>query len=255
MITASVAYGNAIRDLDRTLTAVSRDPQVARETAHYLDNIGNVKSIDDFMGNRRLLRYALTAHGLSDLNYATAFIRKLLEGGVDDSQALANRLSDQRYRDFVTTFNFSRYGTGTTAFDRTQKGTTDLYTRQILEQNTGSLNEGARMALYFQRKAATIASPLNVLADAALLKVVQTAAGLPVFMSNLSLDAQIELIASKVDVADFKDPDKLQKFLTRFTVLWDVNNPSTTPSTGFAFSTSGFSPEILTAIQRTKNRL
>ncbi len=80
-----------------------------------------MKSVDDLINDKRLLRFALTAFGMSDLNYATAFVRRLLEGGVDDTQALANRLSDQRYRDFVSTFNFKRYGATTTAFDRTSK--------------------------------------------------------------------------------------------------------------------------------------
>lgn len=257
MLTAADAYRNAVTNLDRSLAVVAKTPQVARETQYYLANISNVKSADDFMGNRRLLRYALTAHGLGDLNYAQAFVRRLLEGGVDDTQSLANRLSDQRYRDFVGTFNFARYGAGTTAFDRTQKGTTDLYARQVLEQNTGEQNEGARLALYFRRKAAGFTSPLHVLADAAALKVVQTATGLTPYMSNLSLDTQIEMIKGKIDVANFTDPAKLDKFLKRFTILWDVNHPASgaVSSTIATLSTSGFSPDILTAIQRAKTRL
>ena len=40
-------------------------------------------------------------------------IKKMLEGGVDDQKALANQLTDPRYKEFVTDFNFERYGTAT----------------------------------------------------------------------------------------------------------------------------------------------
>lgn len=218
-----------------------------------------MKSIDDLMNNRRLLRFALTAHGMSDLNYAAAFVRRLLEGGIDDTQSLANRLSDQRYRDFVAAFNFKRYGATTTAFDRTQKGTADLYATQMLERNTGEVNEGARLALYFRRKVGGISSPLNILADAALLKVVQTATGLTPYMSNLNLDAQIQMISEKIDVSEFKDASKVEKFLNRFTTLWDLNNPTTTSLAlglgPLSFGRPTIGPDIIAAIQRTQTKL
>lgn len=257
MITASAAYRNAVANFDRSLATVARSPQVSRETEYYLAHIENVKSVDNFVGNRRLLAFALKAYGLSDLNYATAFIRRLLEGGIDDSQALANRMSDQRYRDFVAAFNFKRYGATATTFDRTRKGTSELYARQALEENTGSQNEGARLALYFRRKASSISTSFHVLADSALLKVVQTATGLTPYMSNLDIDTQSHLIASKVDVADFKDPVKLDRFLNRFTAIWDVNNASTPTAASLGaldFSSPVIGPDLISAIQQIRAR-
>lgn len=258
-LSAAVVYRNATVNLDRSLDAVSKTPQVARETEYYLAHIGNVKSIDDFMADKRLVNYAMTAYGLGDLSYATAFIRRLLEGGVDDPQALANRMSDQKYSNFVGAFNFVRYGTATTAFDRTQKGTVDLYDRQTLEENVGQQSEGARLALYFQRQAPNIVSSLNILADAALLKVTQTALGLSPYMSAGSIESQQAMIEKKLDVADLQDPTKLATFLNRFTALYDMQNPTTGSSaslvTPISFSTPTFSVDLLTAIQNVKTGL
>ena len=202
MSTATITYRNYAQHLDRSLEAAAKSPQVIRESGHYLSHIVNVKSIDDFMSNKRVLQYALTAFGLSDISYATALVRRLLEGGIDDASALANRFTDQRYRDFVTAFNFARYGDATTAFDRTQQGTVDRYKRQILEQNVGQQSEGARLALYFQRQAPNLTSPLGLLADVALLKVTQTALSLSPYTSNLSIEAQRDLIANRVNIAE-----------------------------------------------------
>lgn len=257
MATAAVTYRIAALNLDRSLDVVAKSPQVARETDYYLAHIGNVKSIDDFMADKRLLRYAMNAYGLSDISYATAFARKLLQGGIDDSNSLANQLSDQRYRDFVTAFNFVRYGSATTAFDRTQQGTVDLYKRQTLEENVGQQSEAARLALYFQRQAPKVTSGLGLLADAALLKVTQTALGLSPYTSNLSIETQQQVIEKRIDVADFKDPVKLAKFLNRFTALWDLNNPDQSTGTSIAtalnYSGVGIGADLLTAIQKIKS--
>ena len=261
-LSATVEYNLTTKNLDRSLEIVAKTPEVARETEYYLAHIGDVKSIDDFMKDKRLVNYAMTAYGLGDLTYATAFIRKLLEGGIDDPKALANRLTDPKYAAFVSTFNFVRYERATTAFDSTQQGTVDLYNRQALEENVGEQSAGARLALYFQRKAPTIKSSLYILADLALLKVAQTALGLSPYMSYLSIEAQQELIDKKLDVADLKDPDKLAKFLTRFTALYDVQNRAST-ATGsttallepISFSTPLFSTDTLMSLQKLKSGL
>ncbi|WP_436425154.1 DUF1217 domain-containing protein, partial [Enterococcus faecium] len=79
---------------------------VSRDTAYYNANIGKVKSIDDLLNDQRLYSYAMKAHGLEDMTYAKAFIRKVLEGGADDPKSLANRLADQRYVDLAQSFGF-----------------------------------------------------------------------------------------------------------------------------------------------------
>jgi len=256
VLTAAAAYQSISRDLTRSLDSVAKSPAVARETNYYLENIGKVKSIDDFMANKRLLRYALTAHGLSDVAYAGALIRKVLEGGTDNDDSLANKLVDQRYREFAKTFNFVRYAGATTAFDATQSGTVEMYKRQVLEQNTGTVNEGARLALYFSRQAPKVTSALGLLADRALLTVTQTALGLAPSTSNLSLEAQQKLISDKLDVADLKDGAKLEKFLKRFMARYDADNATTT-SSAVSIMNSGLgsvaiSSELLAALQNIR---
>ena len=256
MLTAATAYQNVSRNLTRALDGVVRSPAVARETNYYLAHIGKVKSIDDFVSNKRVLRYALDAFGLSDIAYAGGLVRRLLEGGVDKSDALANKLVDQKYRDFVSAFNFVRFGAATTSFDRTQKGTADRYAHNVLEENTGNLNEGARLALYFKRQSPGVSSALGLLADKALLKVTQTALGLPAAMSNLSLESQEKLIAAKLDVADLKDEAKLNKFLKNFVARWDANNPAAGNLSAVALDLSTSSvtigADLLAAIQSIK---
>lgn len=227
MLSTSASYQLITRDLDRSLDRTAKEPVVARESEYYLAHIGEVKSIEDFIGNDRLFKYAMKAFGLEDMDYAKAFMRKVLEGGVDDPDSFANKLADSRYKDFAAAFNFVRYGEATTAFDRTQQGTVDKYVRQTLEEDAGDQNQGVRLALYFQRKASNITDAYSILADPALLQVVQTALGISSATSAMDIDKQAEMLADRIDFEDFKDPAKLEKFLTRFTSMWEIANPST----------------------------
>ena len=256
MLTTTTSYRLIANDLNRALTQKESQPQVSRETEYYLENISNVKSIDEFVDDHRLFNYAMRAHGLGDMTYAKAFMVKVLKEGIDASDSFANSLSDTRFRAFAETFNFARYGEATTAFDRTQQGTVDKYVRQALEEDAGNDNQGVRLALYFQRRAGDIDTAYSILADRALLEVVQTALNLPAAIATQDIDKQAALIESRIDLEDFKDPDKLASFLNRFTALWDVNNPQTasTPATVLISQPLqlGLSTSLLTSIQNLR---
>jgi hypothetical protein len=224
MLPTSLSYNLVARDMPRALERTAQTPMAARDIEYYRENIGKIKSLDDFMKDERIYRFALKAHGLEDMAYAKAFIRKAIEGGIDDRDSMANRLADKRYKDLVETFNFTRHGSATTAFSRATSGTVDRFVRQSLEEQEGAKNEGVRLALYFERKIGKISNAFEIMADPALLKVVQTALGLPAQMGDI--DRQAASIEKRLDIEGLKDPETLRKFMVRFTSLWELNNPS-----------------------------
>jgi hypothetical protein len=256
VLTTFASYQQIAGNLPRSLQVTAAKPQVARETAYYLANIGKVKSIDDLLANDRLFTFAMKAFGLGDMAYAKAFMRKVLEGGTDDSSSFANKLTDPRYKDFAAVFNFVRYGPATTAFDTSQQGAVDRYLRQTLEEDAGAQDEGVRLALYFQRKAPDITSPFGLLADPALVKFTQTALNIPAASSAMDIDKQAELIKQRLDIKDLQDPAKLQKLIQRFTALWDIQNQPATPSgPALLFSQpveAGIGQDLLASLQKLR---
>jgi hypothetical protein len=251
MLTTAASFNLVTQNLTRELDTTASNGLVSREKDYYLSKIRDIKSIDDFMGDQRIYSFAMKAFGLEDMTYAKAFMRKVLEGGVSASDSLANSLADPRYRDFAQTFNFVDYGSATTSFTKAQQGTVDKYLRQTLEENVGETNEGVRLALYFQRKAPDLTNEYSILADPALLKVALTALGLPETISVLPIEKQADMISSKISLDDLKDPDKLNKFLNRFTNMWDVKNaPTTSPMASLLSGTSStISANLLASIQ------
>ncbi|MGD9806637.1 MAG: DUF1217 domain-containing protein [Hyphomicrobiaceae bacterium] len=240
-------------DLPASLARVASEPSVKRASDQYLEAIDNVKSVDDFMSNDRVYNYALKAFGLEDMAYGKAFIRRVLTEGIDDPKSMANRLTDPRFRDLAEAFNFARYGATATTFTRTRQGTVDRYLSQTLEVEAGSSNEGLRLALYFGRKASSVTNAYSLMGDRALLKVTQIALGLSESTGALDIERQKDLIDKRLDIADLKDPEKLDKFLERFAVLWDIEQPqsNTSPAVNLIAGTTstGFSMDLLQQIQ------
>lgn len=234
MVSTYTSYNLIMRDLTRSIENVGNQPMVERETAYYLENIEKVKSMEEFLADDRLYRYAMKAHGLEDMTYAKAFMKKVLTEGIRDSDSFANKLSDKRYFEFAKTYNFERFGEAATIFDTARSGTVDKYLRQTLEENAGNQNEGVRLALYFERKAEGITNFYQVLADPALAQVVRTALGYPAAMAQADIDKQVQMMESRLDIADFQDPEKLGKFLERFTSLWEIENPTQSPQSSIA---------------------
>jgi Protein of unknown function (DUF1217) len=255
VLTTAATYRSIAGDLTKALARTAADPVVARETQYYLGHIGEVKSIDDFLGNRRLFAYAMKAFGLGDMTNAKGLIRKILEGGVEDRASLANKFADSRYREFAAAFDFAKYGQFATTFKAATTGTSDAYVRQSLELKAGDQNDGVRLALYFQRKAPAIKSAYGILADKALVEVVRTALALPTPGAAADIDSQAAAITRRLDLKDLQDPDKLQRFLQRFAAQWDATHAPKAPTVaaiGIGNAQAVFGNDLLLALQGLK---
>lgn len=255
MTTTYTSYQQITQNIDKSIERVAKAPDVARETEYYLSNIGDIKSVDEFMADTRLYNYALKAHGLEDMAYAKAFIRKVLTEGVAKDDAFANQLTDSRYANLATSLNFEAQGAAATSFDKAQQGVVDLYMRETLEQQAGNDNTGVRLALYFERNGSKITSAMDILADDALAQVVRTTLQLPAEFAAADIDQQADFLERVLDIEDFQDTEKTGKFLERFTAMWEMENPSENYDPLAVFGSSsgyGISPDLLISINSLK---
>jgi Protein of unknown function (DUF1217) len=85
---------------------------------------------------------------------------------------------------------------------------------------------------------------------------VRTALGLPQALSAVDITKQAQLISSKFNLSDMKDPAKLDGFVKRFLATYDMQNSTTSNSNPavslFAASTSGVEINTLLALQSIK---
>jgi Protein of unknown function (DUF1217) len=249
------SYNQLASNIPATVKRVAQQPQMKREIAYYTANIGKIKSVEDFMANERIYNFALQAYGLEDMQYAKAFIRKVLTEGIDSPQAFSVNLADQRFREFAAVFNFKRYGTATTSFDRTQGGVVERYLRNGLESQSGQQSEALRLALYFERKASTVTSAFSILADKALYQVARTALGMPDAISGADIDKQAAILAAKIDIEKLDDAAYVKKLITRFLGRYEAQNAAAQSSPAIqvlAGGGSGIDMRMIQSLQQLK---
>ncbi len=222
MLTTLGDYRLIANNLDASLKRVAEQPQVKREADYYLAHIEDIDTIDQFLADDRLYRFAMKASGLEDMIFARAFMRKVLEEGISSPDSFANKLSDGRFRAFARRFNFKDFGASATTFERARRQVVDDYVRLTLEKQAGESNEGVRLALYLQRKAPGLRNGYDVLADKALVKVAETILGYSLVHGNI--DRHARAVEKAMDIARLKEPGRLDKLLARFATMWEMRN-------------------------------
>jgi hypothetical protein len=242
MTSTTSAYLAVSQNLPRYQAMTATEPAVKTATAYYEANIGSVTSIQDFVGNYRLLSYALDAYGLGDQINATALITKVLEGGVSNPNSLANTLSNSAWKAFATAFNFVGDGASSAASPSAVQTTTSDYVEQQLESDQGAQNVGVELALYFQRVAPTVTSEYGVLADPNLLEVAQTIFGLSPATSAENINTQAQTLSQLMPISDLQDPAKLKQLTERFTAMYDLTyGPGSGAATNLTVASSNSS--------------
>jgi hypothetical protein len=218
MTSTTSTYLAVSQNLSRYQAMTAAEPAVKTATSYYEANIGSVTSVQDLVGNYRLLSYALNAFGLGDQINNKGLITKVLEGGVSNPKSLANTLANPQWKAFAAAFDFVNSGAASPSSASSVKTATTNYVEQQLESDQGAQNVGVQLALYFQRVAPTVTSEQGILADQNLLEVAATIMGLS---PTAASDMQPQTLSELMPLSDLKDPAKLQQLTERFTAMYD----------------------------------
>ncbi len=202
------------------------------EAKYYTVQMQKIDSVEEFLADPRLTEFVLTANGIDPESVDTEFMTKIFTSDLDDPDSFVNQQADRSFRKIVAAFNFNADGLVEQPKDaqvQSRRGvyeTLDGYMRQKLEEEAGEDNAGVRLALYFERKADTIASPYDILADDALFEVFKVVYSLPDEIGSADIDAQADMIKRHLELADLQDPEKVSKMIVKFSVLYDLENQS-----------------------------
>ncbi len=142
MVSTFLSYDLIARDMTKSLNRVASEGQTKRETDYFNANISKVTTVDGFMGDYRLYSYAMKAFGLDDMTYAKAFMKKVLSSDLTDPQSFANRLSDQKYRDFANAFQFGK-STAAAQTSAQKDSTVQAYKDQIAQEEAAVTTDTA----------------------------------------------------------------------------------------------------------------
>lgn len=221
------------RTMAQQTEAFGNQPSVKNDEGYFRDNISSVTTAEQLVGDPKLLRVALMAFGLQDDLPNKFFIRKILEDGTLKTDALANKLSDKRYKDFSNAFGFGNFVTPRTQISDFADKILNLYKAKSFEQAVGEQDGDLRLALNAQTELVKLAaSPTgdaskwySVLGSPPLRQVFEKALGFPNSFAAIDLDKQVEMLQQRVKstfgtdgINQFQQPETLEK-LTRLFLI------------------------------------
>lgn len=185
---------------------VARDPMIARNSQYFRENIGKIKSADDLVKDHRLLGVTLGAFGLEADIANKAFIRKILESDRDDSKSMVNRLTDKRYAKLVDALKLDE-GTGTVASKSFGDSVVAAFQDREFERRIGETQPDLRLAMNAQRELSAMAQRTSsdktlwyeVMGNAPLRKVFDTAFGFGPQYGRLPIDRQLQEYMSRAE--------------------------------------------------------
>jgi hypothetical protein len=221
------------RTIDSQKAVFAAAPALTRNEDYFREKIGDIRTAEDLVSDRRLLTVALGAYGLDDDINNKFFIQKVLEDGTLNSDALANRLADKQYLALSAGFGFGDFSTPRTQLSDFADKILEAYNDRQFETAVGDQNDDLRLALNAERELTTISKRsssdetlwFTVMGSAPLRSVFETALGLPSSFAALDLDRQLETLREKTErvfgdssIAQFSDPEKLEDLLRRFLI-------------------------------------
>ena len=221
--------------------------EVQREMAYFRETIGSIETAQDLVADRRLLAVALEAFGMSEEIDKRAFIEKALTEGTEDRSALAARMVDPRYREFVAAFGFGDAKGAQTAMDGFAEGVLARYKVRAFETAVGNIDESMRLALNFDRAMQGYASGglsetaawYRVLGDVPLRSVLEGALGLPKEFAQVDIDQQVGIVRERAarlfgnrSIKAFADDANRETIIRRFLVLESLGDTGGAAATG-----------------------
>lgn len=220
---------NEVRFLDENERTAAREA-ATKKAEVYQERIQSIDTVRELLADRDVIDVVIGAYGLDPEDVTDDFLKQVFASDLSDPKSFVNQQPDGRWAELVASFNFDVNGnlTRETIGTVQQRGetleTVNKYLRQTLEENEGASNEAVRLALYFERTAPNITDAYGLIADDALMAVFRTTFGFSDEFSNMDVDQQARIINDNLDLADLQDPTKLERFLQRYTAMYDTEN-------------------------------
>ncbi len=216
---------------------MANSAEIRRDEDYFRAKIGSVKTADDLVNDRRLLKVALTAYGLEgDIN-SKAFIRKVLSDGTLNTGALATKLADKQYQKFSAAFGFGDFSTPRTQLSDFADKTLALYRARSFESAVGESNGDYRLALNAERELSGLAAKAagentkwyTILGNTPMRTVMQTALGLPSSIASMDIDRQLAVFKDRAEsvfgsdtVSQFASSDKMEKLVKTYLLRSEI---------------------------------
>lgn len=221
-VESKVQWDMLARNYDRDKAAVAVRFDVKRNLDALAKTLPTIDSVDDLLKDKTVLPVVLKAFDLEEKVKDTTYLRKVLESDPNVATSFAAKAGTKE-KVLAQAFSLTNSGAKRRGSPAFVEDVVSRYMTQSFEVSAGNANEALRLGLYFQRKAGSLTSWYQVLADKALSQVVRLALNIPEASAQMDLDRQVDMLSSKFDIKKLSDPAEVSKLIDRFMLMWDVN--------------------------------
>lgn len=219
------------RTLPTQMAAFEKNAALEREVLNFKEGADKIQTAKQLVGDYNTLKVALGAFGLDEDISNKFFIQKILEEGTSDPGALANKMTDPRYKRFAEFFSTLSNDSIQTSILETTSELVSLYKNRQFEKQLGIQNDDMRLALNFTREIKILASEdrtndsmwFGVMGQPPVRTIFEKALGLPESFASLNLDTQLRTFKSKAssilgaaEISQFIDPGKSDDLLQHY---------------------------------------
>ncbi len=176
-----------------------KSPSIERDVEHFRSAFHEITSAAALVDNPRALKVALGAFGLQDQFNSRALIRKIVEDGVSERGALANRLADKRFLDFARAFEYLSAPDNMSPQSNFPEDIIVSYQRKLFEAAVGEQDRSIQLALTLQHElpklsvdySSNTARWFAVIGNPYLRESFQISLGFPQEFSFLDVESQV----------------------------------------------------------------
>ena len=258
-MTGYVGWRFLQRTLDTQQATFNASAPVKRATEHFREKIGSIRTAEDLVKDRELLRVALGAFGLDEDINNTYFIKRVLSDGTTSSDALSSKLSDKRYAAFARAFGFGEGELPRTGLTFFADKITKLYEKKQFEVAVGNQDNDLCSALNLSGSLKEImagatsnnARWFQIMGNPPVRAVFETALSLPKAMASLDLDQQLDIFKSRAQatfgtdaVGDIATSAQEEKLIRLFLIRSEANASAATSAGSVALTLLQNAPRL-----------
>lgn len=220
---------------DQQLNSFADSTEIKRDREYLTEKLSEPMSMEDFLGDRRLLRIAMTAFDLAGEEWKGGFIRKVLTESVDPDSTFLTRLNNPQYTQFADMFRPIGGTIMVSASKLEQLG--NQFEAASFELAVGEVDNSMRLSLNYKSEIANIVGSgaeddtilYRMMGNVPVRTVLETALNLPSDLQKLPVERQVEVFGEKIksafgiqNIADLKEPDIVEKVIQRYLAMESI---------------------------------
>ena len=228
---------------DRQLQTLSDTAQMKADRQYLADKLEKPITTEAFLGDKRLMRVALTAFDLGGEEWKRGFIGKVLKEVADPESTFLARLNNPKYTAFAEAFKPKN---GQITLTRAGlENISKAFDAASFETAVGEVDDSMRLALNYKDDikglmgsgSSETAMLYRLLGNVPVRTVLETALNLPTDIRKLPVEKQAEFLKAGLqkqlgitDVKQLAAPEKVEQVIKRFHALQTVNASASTYS-------------------------